>query len=362
MRTPSLHIVTIFWFNMASNEQDAVLTCDHSDKSFSGFSLLSESEHELPCKESTTSSSKKTSTASGKKKDTPVEKVCKKKKTSSKMKNKSSDSGSSIVNDLDMSKLTQSDIMNLRTLLGIENPQLSDTDNLENQDIQELYGHSLSNPRGLTVSIDRDDISGGESPLREPDKVIKDMTNAVFGESDIDDVSEWELPRLKAPVKWKSVLKSLANLINIACTSQCDTDSLLGKYKIPDNCDKACAPLVNSEIWKVMDKRSQTLDRSLADIQNLVGSGMTPIIQLAEVLKPQIPGNNEAKTLLADSLTLLGQVQFDLSVRRRYLIRPTLKKKYHSLCNVSMPITTNLFGDEISKDIKTCDSLVAIGK
>ena len=111
-----------------------------------------------------------------------------------------------------------------------------------------------------------------------------------------------------------------------------------------------------------MDNRSQTLDRSLADIQNFVRSGMTPIIQLAEVLKPQISGNNEAKTLLADSLTLLGQVQFNLSVRRHFLIRPTLKKKYHSLCNVSMPITTNLLGDEISKDIKTCDSLVAIGK
>ena len=94
---------------MASNEQDAVLTCDDSDKSFSGFSSLSESEHELPCKESTTSSSNKTSKGSGKKKDTPAEKVCKKKKTSSKMKNKSSDSGSPIVNNLDLSKLTQSE-------------------------------------------------------------------------------------------------------------------------------------------------------------------------------------------------------------------------------------------------------------
>ena len=159
---------------------------------------------------------------------------------------------------------------------------------MENQDIQELYGHSLSNSHGLTVSIDGDEISGGESPLREPDKVIKDMTNALFGESDIDDVSEWKLPRFKAPVEGKPVLKSLAKLINMAYTSQCDTESLLGKYKIPENCDKACVPLVNNEIWKVMDKRSQTIGRGLADIQNLVGSGMTPIIQLAEVIKPDI--------------------------------------------------------------------------
>ena len=85
------------------------------------------------------------------------------KKTSSKTKNKSSDYGSSVVNNLDLWKLTQSDILNLRTLLGIENPQVSDTDNLENQDIQELYDHSLPNSCVLTVRIDRDNISGGES-------------------------------------------------------------------------------------------------------------------------------------------------------------------------------------------------------
>ena len=66
--------------------------------------------------------------------------------------------------------------------------------------------------------------------------------------------------------------------------------------------------------------------------------------------------------LLSDALTLLGQVQYNLSVRRRYIIRPNLKKKYTSLCNISTPISNQLFGDDIAKEIKNCDSMYGLGK
>lgn len=115
---------------------------------------------------------------------------------------------------------------------------------------------------------------------------------------------------------------------------------------------------MNNEVWKILNKQAQSNDRSIQDIQNLVATGITPIIKLAEVLKPQIRTNAEAKTLLSDSLTLLGQVQFQLSVR----IRPNLRKKYSGLCNISTPISDKLFGDDITKDIKNYDSLSGLGK
>ena len=110
--------------------------------------------------------------------------------------------------------------------------------------------------------------------------------------------------------------ETLAKKVNLACTSQFDVDSLVIKYIIPQNCDRACPPLVNNEVWKIMSKQAQFNDKSIQDIQNLVATGITPIIKL----KPQIRTNAEAKTLLSDSLTLLGQVQFQLSVKRRYLL------------------------------------------
>lgn len=56
--------------------------------------------------------------------------------------------------------------------------------------------------------------------------------------------------------------------------------------------------------------------------------------------------------MIADALTLFGQAQYNLSLRRRYMIRPQLKKKYSNLCNINTPITTSLFGDDVQKEIK----------
>lgn len=100
----------------------------------------------------------------------------------------------------------------------------------------------------------------------------------------------------------------------------------------------------NYEIWKVLDKCAQSHDWGMVDIQNLVTTGMTPIIKLAEILKPHIQGNNEARTMIADALTVMGQIHFRLSVRRRYmyLIRSNLKKIYFGLCNLFTPVTTKL--------------------
>ena len=103
--------------------------------------------------------------------------------------------------------------------------------------------------------------------------------------------------------------ETLAKKVNLACTSQCDVESLVSKYKIPQNWDRACSPMVNNEIWKIMNKYAQTQDKGIRDIQNFVATGITPIIKLAEVLKPHIMVNPEAKTLLSDSLTWTSAIQ-----------------------------------------------------
>lgn len=161
--------------------------------------------------------------------------------------------------------------------------------------------------------------------------------------------------------KRPAVSQSLANLKNLACTSQCLTDTIQGKYEILENCEKLLSLMVNNEIWKILPKRAQTYDKSFSDIQNLVATGRVLIMKLADILKSQIAGNQEAKTLFSDVITSMGQVQYHLSLRRRYLIRPQLKKKYQSLCYINnMPITMKLFGDDVQKDVKNCDSVSSI--
>ena len=83
-------------------------------------------------------------------KDTPREKVNKTCKNKSKAKTKKASSAipscSNVnTNNFDPTKLSQSDIDNLRSLLGIETVQNKRNDNFEHFGVQELYGNPCIN-------------------------------------------------------------------------------------------------------------------------------------------------------------------------------------------------------------------------
>ena len=129
---------------------------------------------------------------------------------------------------LDITKLSDNDISKLREVLGIVPPQYADE-----EDISSVFGDTLENLPSLHVQVDSADISVGEI-IQEGNRQLPDnLSKALFESEDMVD-DDWELPRLKAPEKGKAVSESLAKLTNTSCTSQCDTDSLVAKYKIPE--------------------------------------------------------------------------------------------------------------------------------
>ena len=286
-------------------------------------------------------------------------------------------------NTIDLDNLSEADIQKLRQVIGIESvppAQFLPYESYED-DIQGLYGDTLDHlaPK-MHVEVENDGmasdieiIPGENVSVRPPLRTIEnDISNALYDiqpqhqpnkscdEVVTSDNYMWQLPKLKQPVKGSPISPSLASLINMACTTQCDTDELVTKYKLPSNCEMMSPPLVNSEIWNDINKRAQTYDKAFRDIQSLIASGITPIFELLDILKEQIQSNEKARTLISDSITLLGQAQFNLSLRRRYMIRPSLKKKYANLCNINTPISTFLFGDDVHKEIKKCDTGLSI--
>ena len=52
-------------------------------------------------------------------------------------------------------------------------------------------------------------------------------------------------------------------------------------------------------------------------------------------------------TMNTDALALLSHTMCELSIRRREAIRPHLHKDYASLCASHVPVTTELFGDDL---------------
>ena len=89
---------------------------------------------------------------------------------------------------------------------------------------------------------------------------------------------------------------------------------------------------------------------------------MIPVIKLSKLLSSQISKNSDAKTLISDAIIRLGQAQFNLSLHRRYMIRPFLKKKYSNLCSLNTPVTSSLFEDDVQKEIKKCDTSMTVAK
>jgi len=317
--------------DMPRTRGDDVLRLSDSESEFSGFENFEIVE--------TPHVAKTVDVISEKRNKSPVKGKKVVKKTKKDTEKPSTSKKQSQSQSLDFNNLSSNDLQILKEKLG-----------LVEQPTEDFFRPNIH------VEIDRDDISDNDID-EHGSAVANRISNELFSESDEED---WSPPKSKALDKDKPISSSLANLINLACCTPCDTDGIVSKYKIPENLDKACPPLVNTEVWRIMDRKGHSQDKGLQDVQSLLTASMIPIIKLAECIKKS-DLKTQCKGLISDALTLMGQVQYNLSVKRRYCIRPHLNRKYASICNVSMPITTKLFGDDVSKDLKACDSLLNIG-
>ena len=55
--------------------------------------------------------------------------------------------------------------------------------------------------------------------------------------------------------------------------------------------------------------------------------------------------------MLTHAVVLSLSANRQLNLSRRELLRPHLNKNYQALCNPAVPITTNLFGDDLNKQV-----------
>ena len=345
-----------------AEKRDDVLSLESGDeKSFSGFSS---GEEEVELSRKGKAPKDPNSKTKAKKSSAPKASTSGVSKKQKKPKNKG----------FDLNSLSQSDIDQLRNLLGTsQSPaEVSEPQNLtvsfqndpnEEQDVNLLY-----------CDEDPDQILDLNVPpvpsLQLQDALFQSEQGSVLGfeEHDnhyiIEEDFEWSLPKLKTPERGENISDSLANLIGRACSNLCQTTEIVEKYKVPANCEAMCPPSVNEEIWVDLNKvkKVQSTDKSFKEIQGLVTASMLPVLELSKVVRPFISKAPEMKTLISEILTLIGQVQFNLSLRRRYLMKPFLKGQFQTLCNMKTPISTMLFGDDIQKEIKKCETAVKIGK
>ena len=114
---------------------------------------------------------------------------------------------------------------------------------------------------------------------------------------------------------------------------------LLEKYETPKNAKNLCVPKVNQQIWDSLRPHTRNNDLKLQKVQKLMVKGITAFAKNGGGLSED----------QENGLTCLAAAIFEMNMLRREFIKPALQEKFTPLYKTSIPITENLFGNDLSQ-------------
>ena len=115
------------------------------------------------------------------------------------------------------------------------------------------------------------------------------------------------------------------------------------RYPTPANCTALQVPKCNPPIWESLKPHARNTDIKIQKVQKSLVAGLTAV---TTTVHGQLPEN------MQNGLACLAAANFELNMMRRELLRPGLQDKFSQLCKPSVPITSMLFGDDLSKHIR----------
>ena len=132
-------------------------------------------------------------------------------------------------------------------------------------------------------------------------------------------------------------------------------DELVELYPRPDNCTLLVAPKCNKAVRHQLKLPTKATDTSLRKCQKLLVAAVCALIQATT------KASDDLKIPFAHSLVLALSGNWEFNQKRRDLLRPHLHFQYAALCNPSTSISTELFGDDIGKEIDQLTKTSQIG-
>ena len=141
---------------------------------------------------------------------------------------------------------------------------------------------------------------------------------------------------------------------------------LYDKYKIPGNCETICAPAMNTDIKRLMsskwDKKTDITYNGMQKTLTKVFAATVQLNGLNMAKKHDQESRKKGMQITADIVTMLGQVNFELSNRRKFHLGKCILPKYRALCaKDTVKPTTTLFGDNVTQLIKDVNLKSKIG-
>ena len=205
----------------------------------------------------------------------------------------------------------------------------------ENDDplAQELHANS-----GAANDASDMDVTSAEE---DEDNIFEDMVDAIDIRGE-DDLPGEPLPQTwaeKVNLAWKTkVAKGVFNV-------------LLQKYKTPSNLTAFKVPKMNSEMWRLIGKWQRKADLSLSGSQRALMKAATAVLKMHDYFADTPRSTRQvAMQTAADVISLLGKVNRDITLKRKTMIRPSLKGDFKTL-STSTQVTV-MFGDNLTQAIK----------
>lgn len=163
----------------------------------------------------------------------------------------------------------------------------------------------------------------------------------------------------------KPLCEKLAKVIDTMKKAKLSDDKFAEKQKSlkrPANVN-VFAPRVNPEVWAMMAHQTKSNDLRLRKSQTYLVSA---VYALAPVVEECVNSTTNMKSLVkpvTEAMGLILKAVHDLSMDRRtkILTAPQVNKKYKKLASADIPITKNLFGDDLKGAFATIDSTSKLG-
>lgn len=343
---------------MSSTENSDVLSimADSGDESFEGFDSedIREAEKRLASKmneiRSTAGSAVHNDNEQGPSTSTAKpSSACKKggkRKSSSKnatkaKKNKKADvSGNDITNAI--LNMDTENIDKFKEMMGI-NDIIGCIYNLQKERLDQLEQESVD----LDVNNNEHEVSSVNDDF---DFFMNDKESVEQDKDQVD--NDWDIPEwFSSDKKGKNVDDKLANMVNTLCTKEGETEKIIESHPRPANCTYLLAPRVNPDIWNIMPKSAQSRDSGFQAVQKTIATGIVPLLKIAEMSKSN-ENLKEVRNLIKQAVIVLCNSVYQLSQKRRFLLRKILPNKFSDICNATQPVTEFLFGSDIQKKIK----------
>ncbi|XP_077978034.1 uncharacterized protein LOC144433587 isoform X1 [Glandiceps talaboti] len=183
-----------------------------------------------------------------------------------------------------------------------------------------------------------------------------------------DIAKDWQLEQQCAP----GVDTQLATIVNTLLGERPADDIVtekLERYNRPENCGSLVTTRVNQLIWDQIKAETRTTEVKLQRVQTGIIKSVTAMVNVVDTLlkahNDKTSGDMDMKHLIktgTDAIALSAYANFELNMRRREFIKPDLHQNYRHLCSQSVPITTELFGDELSKQLKDLAEANRVGQ